>query len=69
MRYKIRIEVETDRPDGLTEALAMEAERFGLVRVAEMEPLEEQATMEGVLQAAANARRQLEAAMEGRGFG
>ena len=66
MLYKFRLEVETDRPDGLTDALAMEAERFGHVRAAEMEPLEEQATMEDVLQASAAARSQLEAAVEGR---
>ena len=63
MRYIIRIEIEADDPAGLTGALVMEAERFGHVRVAEMEPLEEQATMEGVLQAAAAARKQLEAAI------
>ena len=62
MLYKFRIEVESDDPTGLTDALAMEAEHFGIVRVAEMEPLEEQTAMQGVL----GARAQLEAALERR---
>jgi len=66
LRYKIVLEVLTDDPQGAKEALAMAVERRGSCWVVEVEPLEEQATMEGVLQAAAAARKQLEAAMEGR---
>ena len=62
MRCRFVIEADADDPQGMKEALAMAAERFGSGRVVEVEPLEEQASMDGVL----GARAQLEAALERR---
>ena len=62
MRFRIVIEADTDDPQGAKEALAMAAERFGSGRVVEVEPLEEQASMDGVL----GARARLESALERR---
>lgn len=67
MRYRIELEVLTDDPQGAKEALAMAVGRRGTCRVVKIDALEEQATMNGVLQAAANARAQLEAAIKGKG--
>ena len=64
--YQVVMQVYTDEPKGLREALAMTGEKFGRVKAARVDPLEEQARME-TSGAAAKARAQLEAALGRRG--
>ena len=63
--YQVVMQVYTDNPQGLREALAMTGEQFGRVKAARVDPMEEQARI-GDSGAAAAARAQLEAAVEGR---